>query len=269
LAGTLEPGFAGSFYPGNPAALRESVARLTGPFEPVRGAVGMVVPHAGFQYSGVTAGRGYAAAPDDPGLVIICAPSHRFHVRGAVIPDVDAFGTPLGPVEVDVETAGRIRRMGVGSGVFQEHSLEVQLPFVRHRWPGIRILPVVTVSDDPGFQRELAATLFRETGGAFFVASSDLSHYHALGEAVKLDALVRDAFVSLSPQRLSSALAQGGEACGAPGIAVLMHYAALAGANRGIEVHYSTSADAGAGESRVVGYFSGLAVREEATDGQP
>lgn len=267
MAGTLEPGFAGSFYPGNPVVLQETVARLTGDFHPLPGAVGMVVPHAGLQYSGGTAGKAYAAAPDDPGLVIICAPSHRFYVRGAVIPDVDAFETPLGPVEVEVEAAGRVRRMGIGSGVFQEHSLEVQLPFVKHRWPGTRILPVVTVSDDPVFQRELASVLYRETGGAFFVASSDLSHYHPLGEAVRLDSTVRDAFISLSPERLASALARGGEACGSAGIAVLLSYAALAGADRGVEVHYSTSADAGAGESQVVGYFSGMILRDEVRNG--
>ncbi len=258
-AGILEPGFAGSFYPGNPAVLRETVAGFVGPFDPMPGAVGMVVPHAGLQYSGAVAGRGYALAPNDPEVVIICAPSHRFPVRGAVIPDVTAFLTPLGPVEVDSEAAGVIRRrIGVGSAVFPEHSLEVQLPFVKYRWPGTRVLPVVTVSDDPVFQRELAAALYRETGGAFFIASSDLSHYHPLNEAVRLDSMVKDAFLSLSPERFASAIARGGEACGSAGMAILLYYAALAGANRGVEAGYSTSADAGAGESQVVGYFSGM-----------
>jgi hypothetical protein len=108
----------------------------------------------------------------------------------------------------------------------------------------------------------MKSLLFDEAPDAFFVASSDLSHYHDLATAAKLDSMVRKAFLSLSPEALQNALSKGGEACGRAAMMTLLYFAGLAGGNGAIEIDYSTSADAGAGEKQVVGYFSGMIVRE-------
>ncbi|MFO7625899.1 MAG: AmmeMemoRadiSam system protein B [Candidatus Fermentibacteraceae bacterium] len=258
----LEPSFAGSFYPSDPRQLSELVRKLAGPREPLPGSLGMVVPHAGMVYSGRTAGMAYARAPGDVSRVVLCAPSHRAFVRGAVLLDAGELGTPLGNVRVDRQAFEGLRKRGVGSAVMAEHSIEVQLPFMLARWPGVSVIPVVTVSDDPSFLFELAGVLYEEAPDAFFVASSDLSHYHGLARALKLDSMVREAFLTLSPDALLDALARGGEACGRAAMITLLHFAALAGGNRAVEIDYSTSADAGAGEKQVVGYFSGMIVRE-------
>jgi len=258
----LEPSFAGSFYPSDPGLLSALVGRLTGPARPLPGAVGMVVPHAGMVYSGKTAGMAYARAPRDVSRVVLCAPSHRAFVHGAVLLDAAALGTPLGNARVDRQAFTGLRKRGLGAAVMAEHSIEVQLPFILAIWPGASVIPVVTISDDPSFLSDLASTLYEEAPDAFFVASSDLSHYHSLAAAMKLDSIVREAFLTLSPDALMEALARGGEACGRAAMLTLLHFAALAGGNRAVEIDYSTSADAGAGERQVVGYFSGMIVRE-------
>ena len=258
----LEPSFAGSFYPSDPHLLSELVGKLTGPAMPLPGAVGMVVPHAGMVYSGRTAGRAYARAPRDVSRVVLCAPSHRAFVRGAVMLDAGELGTPLGNVRVDRQAFAVLRKRGVGAAVMAEHSIEVQLPFMLATWPGASVIPVVTVSDDPSFLSDLAGVLYEEAPDAFFVASSDLSHYHSLARALKLDSMVRKAFLTLSPDALQDALSRGGEACGRAAMVTLMHFAALAGGSRAVEIDYSTSADAGAGEKQVVGYLSAMIARE-------
>lgn len=258
----LDPSFAGSFYPSDPRILSGLVAGLAAPAQPLEGAVGMVVPHAGLVYSGRTAGMAYARAPRDVSRVVLCAPSHRAFVRGAVLLDAGELATPIGNVRVDRQAFNALRKRGLGAAVMAEHSIEVQLPFMKAAWPGVPVIPVVTVSDDPSFLSDLAGILYDELPDAFFVASSDLSHYHSIGKAERLDALVRNAFLTLSPDAMLDALASGGEACGRAALLTLMHFAGLAGGTRAFEIHYSTSADAGAGDRQVVGYFSGMIARE-------
>jgi hypothetical protein len=258
----LEPSFAGSFYPADPLQLAGLVKSLTGTHEPSSRGIGMVVPHAGMAYSGKTAGMAYRIAPDGVERVILCAPSHRVFVGGAVILDADALGTPMGNVKVDGDAVGSLERFGLKRARFGEHSLEVQLPFILDRWPEAKVVPLITGSFDPVFLEELACFLHAETEGAFFIASSDLSHFHRLEHAEKLDSMVREAFLSLSPEKFISSLDRGGEACGRAPMLALLHYAARAGGSLAREIHYSTSADAGAGRTQVVGYFSAMISRK-------
>lgn len=258
MGSVLEPSFAGSFYPSDPSELSTLLSRLMEAADPFEDAVGMVVPHAGMVYSGLTAGRAYARAPRNASRVILCAPSHRAFVRGAVLLDAGAFNTPLGQVRIDGDATMRLRRRGLGCAFMAEHSIEVQLPFLHSKWPEALVIPVITVSDDPSYLSDLAQTLHDEAPDAFFIASSDLSHYHGLKTALQLDSLVRDAFMTLSPDSMIRALSRGAEACGRAAMLTLLHFAALSGGKTAVEIHYSTSADAGAGDSQVVGYFSGM-----------
>lgn len=260
---TLEPSFAGSFYPSDPDRLAALVRDLSGPPLPMRNGLGMVVPHAGMVYSGKTAGMAYSRAPDRVEQVILCAPSHRVFVDRAVTLDAGILNTPMGAVAVDTGAVEKLKAFGLQSAVLAEHSLEVQLPFILDRWPSAKVIPVVTGSDDPSFLEELAGILHSRFPEAFFIASSDLSHFHPVSQAEKLDMMVRKAFLALCPRDFVSALSRGGEACGRGPMLTLLHFASLAGASRAMEIHYSTSADAGGDRREVVGYFSAMILRRE------
>ena len=251
----LKPGFAGSFYPADSSGLRVMVSDLLdNSCEPRAEAMGMVVPHAGYVYSGITAGYGFASAPDNISTVVIVAPSHRFPFQGETVFDIDFLETPLGKCRVNRQVTGKLA-VEMETVVFNEHSLEVMIPFIQIRWPDATIVPIV-LGSEPDCSR-LAGLLQSYAPDAFIVASSDLSHFYPLDLARKLDRQVIDAFLTLSPERITDTL----EACGKAAIRTLMYIAALRKAQSAVELHYSTSADAGAGEEEVVGYFSGMVIR--------
>lgn len=251
----LKPGFAGAFYPADPLRLRAAVSDLLdNSCEPVADAIGMVVPHAGYIYSGVTAGYGFASAPDNVNTVVVIAPSHRFPFRGETVFDIDFLETPLGKCRVNRQVTGKLA-VEMETVVFNEHSLEVMIPFIQIRWPDATIVPVV-LGSEPDCGR-LAGLIQSHASDAFIVASSDLSHFYPLDLARKLDRLVIDAFLTLSPAEITDTL----EACGKAAIRTLLYIAALRKAENAVELHYSTSADAGAGKEEVVGYFSGMVIR--------
>lgn len=256
MADVLRTAFAGSFFPGDPRELAEMVdGFLNCGAEPHGNAAGMVVPHAGYIYSGKTAGYGFASAPDGVSTVVVCAPSHRYPLMEAAVFDIQGVQTPLGVCPVNGEAAGELAR-SLDTVVFNEHSFEVMVPFIQRRWPDAEIVPVILgMSPDCP---EIARLIEAAAPGSFFVASSDLSHFHPLSAARELDRMAIEGFLSLSPEVFRRALQSGGEACGRYPILTLLHLAALRKATRALELHYSTSADAGAGTDEVVGYFSGL-----------
>ncbi len=251
----LKSGFAGSFYPAGAEELESFVKRLLhNECQPVENAVGMVVPHAGYVYSGKTAGYGFSSAPDDVSTVVIIAPSHRYPLTGETVFDVDFLETPLGKCPVDRVVANSLASE-MDTVVFNEHSLEVMIPFVQVRWPEAKVVPVV-LGTRPNC-RKTAELVQQYAPDAFVIASSDLSHFHLLYIAEKLDREVIKAFLSLSPDRITDDI----EACGRWAIQTLLIIAELRGAEKAIELDYSTSFDAGAGATQVVGYFSGLVTK--------
>ncbi len=248
--------FSGSFFPGEREELRKMVENyLDCGCQPAENAVGIVVPHAGYIYSGRTAGYGFASAPDDVSTVVVCAPSHRFPLMHTSVFHVDGIETPLGICPVNREITGRLAET-MDSVTFHEHSLEVMVPFIQVRWPDAAVVPVVMgMSPDC---RGTARLVNRLAPDSLFVASSDLSHFHPLERARVLDEMVMEGFLSLSPEILKKKLESGGEACGRNPILTLLYLAELKKAARAVKLDYSTSADAGAGTHEVVGYFSGL-----------
>src|SRR5262249_15145770 len=141
---------AGTFYPASPRVLREDVdallARVPARFEP-RQPKALIVPHAGYRYSGPVAATAYAAlAPfaERISCVVLVGPSHRAYFLGLARPEAAAFDTPLGPVRVDTEALARIPRVPALAGAHtREHSLEVQLPFLIRVLPHFAIVPLV------------------------------------------------------------------------------------------------------------------------------
>jgi AmmeMemoRadiSam system protein B len=174
---------AGTWYPGGSIELRELVQSLLAawPSRPSPG-VGVIVPHAGYRYSGRVAGAGYArlrgAAVD---RVVLLAPSHRHGFRGAVTLDVDAFETPLGRVAVDrIEDLVRSHPLLRADPLpfEEEHSLEIQLPFLQCALPEARTVPLlfgVLHERDYGPVAELLDEL--RGPRTIFVVSSDFTHF--------------------------------------------------------------------------------------------
>jgi AmmeMemoRadiSam system protein B len=264
------PAVAGSWYPGSAAGIVEEVERYLAsarcPEVPGR-LVGLISPHAGLRYSGPVAAYGYSLLRGRADLsVVLVGPSHRVAFDGLALWTHGAFETPLGRTPIDEDLAAALlqadaRLQHTPRPHRDEHSLEMQLPFLQHVVPGLRIVPVLMGSQAREEVGILAAALARALAGrreALLVASSDLSHYHPAPVANRLDALVVGDVERFDPDALMDRLEASHEhACGGGPIVAVMRAAAELGARRASVLRYADSGDAGEGDkSRVVGYLS-------------
>ena len=253
------PAVAGLFYPAEPARLRADVEAM---LQAARSAVGvgaappaaLIVPHAGYVYSGPTAALAWVRAEALRGTVrrvIVLGPAHRVGVRALALPGCRAMDTPLGPVSVEVPpqiealaaTGLVVSRPDVHAA---EHSLEVQLPFLTVVLPGAAVVPLAVGRVSP----ERAAGAIRPFLGrtdTLVVISSDLSHYLPRAEARRVDDATIERILALRADVSHE------EACGATGVDALL----LAAAERGLSPRLlgaATSADTAGTPDRVVGY---------------
>jgi AmmeMemoRadiSam system protein B len=211
------------------------------------------VPHAGYVYSGPIAAAAYARlAPAAAGIrrVVLLGPAHRVPFRGLALPGADQFATPLGNVPVDAAGAALARRLPQVAdnphAHAAEHSLEVQLPFLQRVLGDFRLVPLVVGAASGESVAEVLDLLW---GGpeTLIVISSDLSHYHAYGEARTMDRATADAILELAP-RLDH-----DEACGATPVNGLL----LAARRRGLVptlLDLRNSGDTAGDRRQVVGY---------------
>ncbi len=188
MSGVRPAAVADRFYPGDPHELELAVrsyledARVDqDPREPAPKA--LIVPHAGYLYSGPVAASAYVACESARGRierVVLFGPSHRVPLRGLAAPGGDAFATPLGPVRLDRASLDRILALSqvirLDRAHALEHSLEVQLPFLQLVLGDFALVPLVVGEATPGEVAEVLALLW---GGpeTLVVVSSDLSHY--------------------------------------------------------------------------------------------
>lgn len=257
---TRRAAVAGTFYTGDPSALAEEVARYVegGAGEPVADVGVGVSPHAGYVYSGPTAGVCFAALRyRNPRRVVLLGCSHRYRFPGPALGAYDTFETPLGRVAVDTELAAKVRdRFGdVGDEPHEaEHCLETQVPFVQTAFPGAPILPVLFGERAGGkhaaFGAALADLLEEDD---VVVASTDLSHYLPLEAAVAMDRTTLAAVAFLDPARLWAAGMERA-LCGGAAVAAAVACAVRRGAVRAAVLRHATSAEAFGDASRVVGY---------------
>jgi len=268
---------AGSWYPGDPSRLVAAVESFLGAAEPVQlpgRLLGLVSPHAGLSYSGPVAAHGYALLRDrQVGTVVLVGPSHRAGFEGACVYAAGAFETPLGEVPVDEALASRLLeespeiRDAPGPHL-SEHSLEMQLPFLRHLVPDLRIVPILMGSQSREAVETLASALERVLAReqALLVASSDLSHFEPAAIANDLDAKVVGDVERFDADSLMARLESAPEhACGGGPIVAVMKACKALGADRATALRYADSGDVGPRDkSSVVGYLSAAFTASEA-----
>ena len=278
------PAFAGQFYPADPAALRAALDGFLRDAVPPRvdGPVALVVPHAGYIYSGQIAADAYrqaAAMPVD--TVVILGTNHTSGTfRRVSVYAGDGYRTPLGVARVDRELASLLVKEG-GAVVddslhAREHSVEVQVPFVQRVFPGASIVPVVVGSPDPESCRRFGRALAALAAGrrVLIVASSDLSHYPERRVAAGVDRRTLEAIAGMKVDAIADMEARAARldlpgvstcACGEGPIRVAIEAARALGALRGTVISYANSGDTAVGEpDRVVGYGSVVFSRGEA-----
>ncbi len=250
------PAVAGLFYPDDERELRDVVSEYlrqhSAPAtDPTPKA--LIVPHAGYIYSGGIAAAAYATVASLRQVIrriVLIGPSHRVYLRGMAVPAASSFATPLGEVAIDRELKASLLQGGdvieADAPHAQEHCLEVQLPFLQLLFDDFTLLPLVIGSAAP---ERVGATLAHAWGDAstLILVSSDLSHYHTYEQARHLDAVTTASILRREPTLA------GEQACGAVGINGLLH---LAG-ERDLpvsEIARCNSGDTAGDRSRVVGY---------------
>ncbi len=248
----------GSFYPGGRVALTSMVDFLLS--EAATSANGglfpkaIIVPHAGYVYSGAVAARAYARLRGysaDIKRVILIGPTHRVPVRGLALPGAERFTTPLGTVDVDQDAVSAISHLPqvVMSDLVhaREHSLEVQIPFLQRVLKEFQILPLAVGDATPSQVSEVIEILW---GGAetLIVISSDLSHYLPYEVAQETDSRTVEAILALDDDLISDA-----DACGSTPVRGLI-LAARAHRLHPQLLDLRNSGDTAGGRDKVVGY---------------
>lgn len=266
-----EPVYAGSWYPGNPETLSRDVKRYLENVkeEKLEGdIVALVSPHAGYLYSGQVAAYAYKVIEGKVfDTVIVVAPSHRALFKGASIYDRGGFRTPLGIIPIDTEISKKIIEnreefQFIPEAHSEEHSLEIQLPFLQVVLKSFKLVAIVM---EPYWSWEtcqrLASAMAEAVKGkkVLLVASSDLSHFHSYEKAVSLDRIVLNHIDRFDPAGLNRDLREGRcEACGGGPIISVMLASKMLGANKGKVLKYLNSGDVTGDRGRVVGYGAGV-----------
>jgi AmmeMemoRadiSam system protein B/AmmeMemoRadiSam system protein A len=270
-----KPVWAGRFYPSDPHELRRLVHGYIGNVERERidgRPVALISPHAGYEYSGQVAAYAYKLVEGmDFDDVIVIAPSHRVDFLGASIYDGEGYETPLGIVPIDGELS---RKMTEGSKIIgfipqahaQEHSLEVQIPFLQSVLKGFRLVPMLMgpLSWNVEVCRHLSQTIIKSLEGrrALIIASSDLTHSYDYQKVVEQDEMLARRIEEFDIAGLEEDLRKGRcQACGGGPMVVAMMVAQGLGAQRGKVLKLTNSGDLTGRKSPgnyVVGYMGAV-----------
>lgn len=262
------PAVAGRFYPGDEEALRATVADLVGPSEHPERAIAVVVPHAGYVYSGAVAGEVYRSVEVPDHVVVLC-PNHTGEGARAAITSHGSWRIPGRSVSIDSPVAEELRGVALlqedTRAHAREHSLEVQLPFLVHRNPKVRFVPVclslLPYESCVRIGTALADIVIRHGRDVLIVASTDMSHYIPADVARARDRLALDRIEALDPEGLyRTVLDNDISMCGVIPTTVTLVAARALGAREARLVRYGTSGDVSGDHDRVVGY-AGLVVR--------
>ena len=261
------PAVAGMFYPGSKAALKREMARLIDPQKKKRDVIGLISPHAGYAYSGACAAKGFARVRV-PGSVVILGINHRNAGHPFAVDRNDFWQTPLGDCPVDTVLRERLTK---NSRVFsidgeagrEEHSVEVQVPFIQTINPETKILPITISSHDLDSLiaggREIAECLLTGTEKVLVLASTDMSHYIDAETASLEDGRAIDKIRALDPRGLYDIVVERRiSMCGMAPTVMMLSAAIEAGATQTEMVEYTHSGKVSGDNQQVVAYLSML-----------
>jgi MEMO1 family protein len=259
---------AGSWYPADPQGLTAEVDRylseVTGA-PPPESVVGLVAPHAGLMYSGPVAAWSYRAVQGGAyDVAVLVGPSHRAAFSGVALYSRGSFDTPLGPIDIAEDVAASLNDATpiISENLAlhgPEHSLEMQLPFLRRVLPGTSIVPMIMGFQSESTIRSLADALASVLAGrhALLVASSDLSHYLDARIASVVDGEVLDCVERFDAEGLMARLRDRPDhACGGGPIMSVMLASRALGASGGRVLRYADSGDVSGDKKAVVGYMA-------------
>lgn len=278
------------FYSDDPTALRGQVEGFIEDAElpELKGDIlAVMVPHAGYQYSGPVAAYAYKALKDRPvSTAILIGNSHNIDTpfSGAALSPADAWQTPLGPVDVDREVVGELAAHGTPfvedrTPHAPEHSLEVQLPFLKTVLPEARIVPILLRNTPKQQCTEIAALLapVLKRPDVVVIASSDMSHYPAYEDANRSDKAILDALVTMDPDRVYATDQRlmteripelACTLCGLDAVVTALMAAKQAGADKAVVLKYANSGDTAGMRGQCVGYGAVAFTAPEGTRGQ-
>ena len=263
-----EPQVAGMFYPGSKEQLEDQLKQLfdsVSDQEKYENVYGLIAPHAGYVYSGLTAAYGYSAVSENKyNSAVIISPSHREYFPGISVFNGEAYKTPFGKAKVNeqlrdlfIENSKAIFAGKNGHG--QEHALEVHLPFLQYLFGDISVVPVVMGDQSEVYVDELAEKLASLPEDTLIVASSDLSHFYSKQQADQYDSRIAERIKSFEYNDLQNDLEeQKAHACGGGGIVALMKAAEKVGKKNSKVLHRSDSGDTSGDNREVVGYLSAI-----------
>ncbi|MEA2017855.1 MAG: AmmeMemoRadiSam system protein B [Campylobacterota bacterium] len=219
----------------------------------------IIVPHAGYIYSGFTANLAYRYIPSDVKNIIVIGPSHKFAFEGASVAMYDSYPTPFGDLEINQELNGELFSkydfLGFSDEVHCEHSTETQFPFIKYYTEDTKVIEIVY--SDCNF-KDIAKIIYdlMQDKDNFIVISTDLSHFYNINEANIKDNICLNAISNIDVEELDS----GCEACGKVGVKALLSVVNELDLDTKV-LDYRTSADTSNDENSVVGYVSAIVFR--------
>ena len=245
--------FSGSFYPSDANEIKKMFTSFSQTESSVvpKNIKAVIVPHAGYVYSGFTANGVFSQLnASEYKRVAVIGPSHHVYFNGTSISLHNKYATPFGELIIDTAYSKFLLNkfnLGFAPEAHAEHSTEVQMPFIKQYLPELEVIEMVYAGENYTTLVPIIEQLINSD--TLVVISTDLSHFHTLKEANKLDNICLDAINSLDANKLHT----GCEACGMIGVEALLN--ASKNLNLKSQISgYSTSADASKDESRVVGY---------------
>jgi len=248
---------AGIFYPRDPSHLEQLLEKFFSGTRPEGAPLGIVSPHAGYIYSGQVAAHAFGSiAPGFSGTFVVMGPSHRGYINCvSTLP----WETPLGVVDTDTEF---VEALDIETDEFShrdEHSLEVQMPFIKYRFPRARIAPVMMGQQDytsaMRLSEKIGEAIKRTKRDVRIVASSDFSHYVPEQKAKSDDLYAIEPLLNLDTKEFYSRIEERRvTACGYGPIAAMVTACKNLGAKTAQLIRYATSGDVTGDRREVVGY---------------
>jgi MEMO1 family protein len=263
------PAVAGRFYPSDPEILSQQIAGyVSGASEKVR-ALGCVVPHAGYMYSGHVAGAVYSSI-EIPRKCILLGPRHFPRGEPMAILTEGSFATPLGQAKIDTQMAAALahecpRLREDAAAHEREHSLEVQIPFLQFLRKDFQFVPVVLATDRYGAIEELGHAVATVVAGqnepVLAIASTDMNHYEDDAATRVKDGRAVERILALDPRGLYDTVrGEGISMCGYAATTATLVAMRDLGATEARLIRYATSGDASGDREQVVGY-AGIVIR--------